>query len=105
MAGNRYWQLARARSTARLVRTAYRAPDRALGIKNRPRKIKLRALSDFAIDPNSPAVNLDEMLRNRQSQAGAASLARTRCIHTIKSLKNPRLIRFRNPNPRIRNRK
>src|SRR5579871_5290844 len=97
MAGNSRQPLGRPRRTARLVRVAYSTRKRPLRIENRHRKMKLRALSDFAVDPNLPAVNFDEMLRNRQAQSCAAGFSRTRCVHAIKPLKDPRLIRLRNP--------
>ena len=77
----------------------------SLRIENRHGKMELRALAHFAFHPDPSAMHLDQMLRDRQAQSGAAGFARTRRIHAIKPLENPRLIRLRNPDPGVGHRK
>ena len=61
---------------------------------------------NFALDPDSPAVHFNKMFRIGQPRPPSRRLpSSARRIHPIEPLKNPRLIRLRNPNPRIRHRK
>src|SRR3974377_2610991 len=79
-----------------------RPADSALRVKHRNRKVEFRTHSQFTLDPNAPAHNFNQMLRNRESQTGTPGFARSRHIDAVKTLKNPRLIGFRGPHSRGR---
>src|SRR5262245_28009548 len=60
--------------------------------------MKMRALADLTFNPDTAAVNLDEMLGDGESKACAAGFARTCRIHAIEALEDARLIDFRYAN-------
>ncbi len=66
-------------------------------------KMELRALPNFALHPQPPAVYFHQMLGNRQTKPRASNLAGPRHVHAIKPLKNPRLIGLGNANAGIGN--
>src|ERR1700756_2527803 len=57
--------------------------------------MKLRAAADFAVHPDAPGMNLHDVLGDGEAQSSAAELARARSVHTEKTFKDARLIRFR----------
>src|SRR5258706_5902597 len=77
---------------------------RTFRTENRNGKMELRAVPDFALHPESPAVRFHQMFRNRQSQAGASDFARARDVDAIKPFKDSWLVCYGNPDARIGNR-
>src|SRR6516162_616824 len=73
----------------------------ALRIEERHGDMELRTDPYLALDPNAPAVSLNEMLGNRQAEARASGLAGARHVHAIKALEDARLIGLRNADARI----
>src|SRR5713101_4663249 len=68
----------------------------ALSLKDRDCEMKLRAAADFAVNPNAAAVNFHDVLGDGKAEPSAAELAGAGRVHTVKTLENARLIRFRN---------
>src|SRR5687767_6434680 len=69
---------------------------------HRQGKIKVRALSWTALDPNFSAVRLHDVLDDGESEAGATRVARPRLIDSIEPLKDS-FARFgRNARPIVR---
>ena len=67
--------------------------------------MKSRALADFAVDPDAAAVDLNEMLGDGETKAGAAGFARARGIDAIEALENPRLVGLGNADTGVGDRK
>src|SRR5260221_242985 len=91
------------RRSRRMARLAWRANGRA-AVKNRNRKMELRALADLAFYPNPAAVSFDKMLGDGEPQPGAPDFAGTCDIHAVKALEDSRLICLRDADAGIRNR-
>ena len=51
-----------------------------------------RALAQYRVDRNRPALHLDHALRDRQAQAGTAFLARIGIVDLLKLAEDPFLI-------------
>src|ERR1700675_4855555 len=65
---------------------------RMLRVKKRHGKMELRSLTHFAIDPQAPAMHLDEMFGNGQTETCASGFAGAGDINAIKAFKNARLV-------------
>ena len=50
------------------------------------------AFAEFALGFNAPAVQLGDVLHNRQSKAGSTQFATARFVRAVKSFKDPRQI-------------
>src|SRR5262245_51716709 len=59
---------------------------------HRQREIERRSLAQLGLDPDAPAMHLDDALRDRQPQTGPALLARTRIVGLLELLEDFRLI-------------
>src|SRR5260370_1518679 len=66
-----------------------------LGIEEWNGEMELRALPDFALDPDASAVDLYKVLGAGQPAGGTADLTRTRGVDAIKTFENARLIGLR----------
>src|SRR5262249_10162558 len=60
---------------------------------DRQRECECRTLARLRLDPNPPAVHLDDALGYGESQPGAALLARDRIVGLLKLLKELGLVR------------
>ena len=66
--------------------------------------MELRAVPDFALHPESPAVRFHQVFCDGKPQSGATDLSRPCHVDPVKAFKNSRLVRQRNPYARIGNR-
>src|SRR5690348_1865662 len=76
-----------------------------LGIKERHRKMKLRTFAHVAIDPQTAAMHLDEVLGDGQTETGAAGFAGARDIDAVEAFEDARLVGFGDTDAGIRDRK
>src|SRR5271165_968400 len=60
-----------------------------------------RALAEHGLDRNRPALKFDHSPRNRETQPGAAFLARIRIVDLLKLAKDPLLIGIGNARPGV----
>ena len=65
-------------------------------------KVKRTALAEFALDPQLPAHQLDQLHRDVESEPGAAIPPRRRCVRLTERFENLLLLFDRNSNPGIR---
>src|SRR5262249_33747600 len=82
-----------------------RGARRTLRIEDRHGKVKLRAAASVALDPDAARVIFHQMFGDGKSQSGAAHFARPGHIHPVKPLKNSRLVRLRDTDSGVRDRK
>ena len=82
-----------------------RSADRSTPIENGNGEIKLRALPHFALDPDAATMNFDKMFGDGESQAGAADFAGTRNINAVEALEDAGLVRPRDADAGVGNRK
>src|SRR6266498_2559905 len=68
---------------------------------HRQREIERRALARLGFHPDPPAVHLDNLLGDRQAEAGSALLARDRAVGLLELLKNLGLIGYGNTGTRV----
>jgi hypothetical protein len=61
-------------------------------------------LSNLAFDADGPAVQADQFLNERQTDAGSLVRARARTTHTVKTLEHVRQLIWTDANPAIANR-
>ena len=64
-------------------------------------KVKRATALGPVFGADAAAMQLDQVLDNRQSQAGAARIAGARLVDAIEALENPRQILFGNSGPAI----
>src|SRR5438132_6602131 len=67
--------------------------------------MKLCTLAYFAHDPNTAAMNFDKMFGDRKPQPSAADFAGARNVNAVEALEDARLIRSRDADAGVRNRK
>src|SRR5258708_20748379 len=67
-------------------------PSHAVGIENRDGERKCRVRASFALHPDAPAMDFDDMFGDGEAQAGTPEFARARGVHAVEALENARLL-------------
>ena len=63
--------------------------------------MKLRPLTDLALDPDAAAVSFYKMFGDGKPQPGAPNFARTGNVNAVKSFEDAGLVRLRNADARV----
>ena len=88
-----------------LLGLARRANGRPLRVEDGNGEMELRTLTYFAFYPNAAAVNFHKMFGDGDPQPSAADFAGTRNVNAIKALEDAGLVRPRDPDAGVGNRK
>jgi hypothetical protein len=89
-----------ARTALNLLRSWHRDRSRRF-LYQRQSEVKRNAFAKNALSPDAPAVGLDDVLDDGETQAGSARLARASLVDTIEALKDALQVFRGNAGPKI----